>query len=369
MALDHVRDYFHAPAFLFDPLDLNKTTVAIFLTRFITHYCAPIFMLLTGTSAFLVGERKGTKGLSVFLLKRGLFLILMEWTIINFGWSFNLHVTEIDLLVMWSLGFSMIALSAMIWLPKNWILAIGIVLVAGHNLLDGVHVAGKGIDAFLWSVLHEVGFYQFWGMNFFVMYPIMPWVGTIALGYSLGRLYKAEITAEKRKKILLQLGIGLVCFFVVLRFSNFYGDASHWVKQPNFIFTILSFINVSKYPPSLLYLSITLGPALIFLAVSETALGKLGKFISVYGRVPMFYYILHIYLIHLLALVATYLCGHTWKDMISGVFNNISLKGYGFSLLTVYGVWAFVVLTLYPLCSWYDKYKSNHKEKKWLSYL
>ena len=369
MALDHIRDYFHYPAFFYDPLALDKTSAAIFLTRWITHYCAPIFMLLTGTSAFLVGERKGTKALSGFLCKRGLFLILMELTIINFAWNFNIHFPEVDFLVLWSLGISMIALSAMVWLPKKAILAIGVILVAGHNLLDGVHVTGKGIGAFFWSLLHEVGFFTFWGKNFFILYPIIPWIGTIALGYSLGSLYTKKMDAVKRKRILLQLGIGIICFFVILRFSNLYGDASHWSRQPSWLFTFLSFINISKYPPSLLYLSVTLGPAFIFLALAETTLGRIGRFFSIYGRVPMFYYILHIYLIHILALFATYFCGFTWHAMIWSALDNPGLKGYGFSLMIVYLVWVLIILLLFPLCRWYDTYKNKHKEKWWLSYL
>ena len=369
MALDHVREYFHAPAFIYDPLDLSKTSIAIFLTRWITHYCAPIFMLLTGTSAFLVGERKGTKALSKFLFTRGLFLIFLELTVINFAWNFNIHFPEFDFLVLWSLGFSMIALSGLVYLPKRIILAIAILLIACHNLFDTVHLAGKGIAAFIWSLLHEPGFFSFAGKNFFVLYPIMPWVGTIALGYSLGNLYSKNVVAEKRKKTLLWLGISSLLLFIIIRSVNIYGDAALWSKQSSFGFTILSFINVSKYPPSLLYLLVTIGPALIFLALSETLTGKISKLFSVYGRVAMFYYILHIYLIHLLAMFATVFCGHKWSDMIWGSFDPDGMKGYGFSLPIVYAVWLSVIIILYPLCKWYDGYKTAHKEKWWLSYL
>lgn len=370
MALDHIRDYFHADAFVYDPLDLNKTSVTLFFTRWITHYCAPIFMLLTGTSAFLVGERKGTKALSKFLFTRGLFLVIMEFTVINFGWNFNIHFPEFDFIVIWSLGMSMIALSAMVYLPKKLILTIGIILVAGHNLLDNVHVAGKGVDAFIWSALHEFGFFTIAGKNLLIGYPLIPWIGTIALGYSLGSLYSKNIEAAKRKKILLQLGTGLILLFVIIRFTNIYGDSSLWSKQSSPVYTFLSFINVSKYPPSLLYILITVGPALLFLALSEIKLNAAGNFISIYGRVPMFYYIIHIYLIHALAMIATNFCGHKWTDMIwSAWATNDNLKGYGFSLGIVYLVWIGVIVMLYPLCKWYDKYKSNHKEKWWLSYL
>ena len=370
MALDHTRDYFHAGAFVFDPTDLTKTTIPVFLTRWITHYCAPIFMLLTGAAAFLVGERKGTKALSKFLFTRGLFLVLMEHTVINFAWNFNIHFPEFDFLVIWSLGVSMIALAGLVYLPKKLILAVGIILLAGHNLLDNVHVAGKGFNAFIWSVLHEPGTFSFAGKNIFVMYPVIPWIGIIALGYSLGSLYSNKVDDVQRKKTLLWLGIGSIVLFVGIRFINVYGDASHWSNQRDAAFTVLSFINVTKYPPSLLYGLMTLGPACIFLALFETKPGWLGKLISVYGRVPMFYYILHIYLIHLLAMFATTLCGHKWSDMIwTELASNDKLKGYGFSLSIVYLVWIAVIVLLYPLCKWYDKYKTNHKEKWWLSYL
>ncbi len=370
MALDHVRDYFHADSLVFSPTDLSKTNVVVFFTRWVTHFCAPVFMLLTGTAAFLVGEKKGTKALSKFLFTRGLFLVVMEHTVINFGWTFNTHFPELDFLVIWSLGVSMIALAAMVYFPKKIILAIAIVLVAGHNLLDNIHVAGNGLKAFGWSLLHEQGSFNFGGKPFFVLYPVLPWIGVIALGYSAGSLYAKEITAQKRKTTLLWSGASMISLFIILRCINIYGDPLLWSKQPSPVFTFLSFINVSKYPPSLMYCLITLGPAFIFLAFSENARSSVSKIISVFGRVPMFYYILHIYLIHLLAMFATTFCGHKWSDMVWDDFNNaVKLNGYGFSLGIVYLVWLAVILILYPLCKWYDKYKQAHKEKWWLSYL
>lgn len=370
MALDHVRDYFHADAFLYDPLDLDKTSPLLFFTRWITHYCAPIFMLLAGTSAFIVGERKGTKALASFLFRRGLFLVIMEFTVINFGWYFNIRFTSFDFIVIWSLGMSMIALAGMVYLPKKIILAIGIVLVAGHNLLDNVHVAGRGAGAFLWSLLHEPNGFKFGSKQIFVGYPLLPWIGTIALGYSLGSLYSKTMDAAKRKKYLLWLGGGAILLFIILRYINIYGDLFPWHKQGSPLYTVLAFIRVHKYPPSLDYLLMTIGPALVFLAMAETKLNRPGKFISVYGRVPMFYYILHIYLIHLLAMIATNFCGHQWTDMIwTSWGSNPNLGGYGFSLAVVYGVWVSVILLLYPVCRWYDRYKSSHREKWWLGYL
>ncbi|MGZ3945316.1 MAG: DUF1624 domain-containing protein [Mucilaginibacter sp.] len=370
MALDHTRDYFHADGFIFDPLDLHKTTAIIFLTRWITHFCAPIFMLLTGASAFIVGEKRGIKALSKFLLTRGLFLVILEMTVVNFAWNFNISFPDIDFLVIWSLGISMIALSAMVYLPKKAVLVIGLILVAGHNLLDTVHVPGKGLDAFLWSLLHEPGTFTWAGKNVTVLYPVISWIGTIAIGYSVGSLYSKNADASQRKKLLLRLGIGAILFFIVLRFTNVYGDLLPWSTQHSFAFTILSFINVTKYPPSLLYLSITLGVAFILLSRLEIKPGRFGRAIAIYGRVPMFYYLCHIYLIHLLGVFATNFCGKKWTDMIFDNFDNLEkFKGYGFSLGIVYLVWIMVILLLYPLCRWYDKYKTAHREKWWLSYL
>jgi uncharacterized membrane protein len=370
MALDHTRDYFNYDAFLFSATDLSRTTVAIFMTRWVSHYCAPIFMLLTGTSAFLYGEKKGKKALSRFLFTRGLFLLFLELTVINFGWDFNIHFPEIGFLVLWSLGFSMIMLSLIIYLPKKAILILGIVLVAAHNLLDSVHVSGKGIGAFGWSLLHELNDFKWGSEKIFVIYPILPWIGIISLGYSLGNLYRKDYDIQKRKKILLQIGISAILLFIILRYVNVYGDLFPWAKQSSPAFTFLSFINVTKYPPSLLYALITLGCGLVFLAYAEKPAGRAGKFFLVYGRTPMFFYILHVYLIHLIAMFATSLCGHKWGDMIFQEFtDNPQLIGYGFSLPVVYLIWISIVLILYRPCVWYNKYKTSHREKWWLSYL
>jgi uncharacterized membrane protein len=327
-------------------------------------------MLLTGTSAFLYGEKKGKKALSKFLFTRGLFLIFLELTVINFGWDFNVHFPEIGFLVLWSLGFSMIMLSLIIHLPKKGILILGIVLVAGHNLLDSVHVAGKGIGAFGWSLLHELNEFKWGSEKIFVIYPILPWIGIISLGYSLGLLYRKDYDVQKRKKILLRLGVSSIALFFILRFINIYGDLFPWTKQSSFVFTVLSFFNVTKYPPSLLYALITLGCGLVFLAFGEKQPGRPGRFFLVYGRTPMFFYILHVYLIHLLAMFATKLCGFKWSDMVFREFtDNPQLIGYGFSLPVVYLIWISIVLILYRPCVWYNKYKTSHREKWWLSYL
>ena len=364
MALDHTRDFFHAGAFSFDPTDLTKTNAPLFITRWITHFCAPVFMFLSGTSAFIAGQRKTKKQLSVFLLTRGLWLIFLELTIVGIGWSFEFDLHHFGLLVIWALGASMVVLSLLIWLPLPAILGIGLLLVCGHNALDNTHVPGHGLKALGWMMLHEQGEATVGSVNIFVMYPIIPWVGTMALGYSLGTLYTANFDAAKRKKILLQLGTAVIGAFVILRFTNTYGDASHWSSQPNSGFSILSFINTSKYPPSLLYLTMTLGPALIFLAFTENARGWFSNIITVFGRVPMFYYLCHLYLIHLGAMVLFFAQGFKISDLENGL-----PPGYGLNLGLTYVAWLVIIALLYFPCRWYDKYKSAHKDNKWLGYL
>jgi uncharacterized membrane protein len=372
MAIDHVRDYFHAGSFLFNPLDLSKTSVAIFFTRWITHFCAPIFMLLAGTSAYLIGQKKTKKALSVFLLKRGLWLIFLELTVVNLGWSFNILFPDFLFVTIWALGVSMIVLAAMIHLPVKIILLICIVIVAGHNLLDNTHVTGNTLPAFGWALLHEQNFFSWNKEVFLVGYPLVPWIGVMPLGYCLGVWYASGYDAAKRKKQLLITGSAALLLFIILRFSNLYGDPVQWSTQKNPVFTFLSFINVNKYPPSLLYILITLGTALILLAWMENLQGALVNIISIYGRVPMFFYLIHIYLIHLLAMIASGLFTTVaWQNWMlkQPIWFNTDLKGYGFPLVVVYLVWAFVVVALFPLCKRYDRYKQSHKEKWWLSYL
>jgi uncharacterized membrane protein len=372
MALDHTRDYFNADAFLFNPLDLDKTNVLLFFTRWITHFCAPIFVLLAGTSAFISGQRKTKKDLSAFLIKRGLWLIFLELTVVNFSWFFNIRFSFILLAVIWTLGVCMISLAVLLFLPKKIIFAIGVILVASHNLLDRTHFPDNNTMGFVWGFLHDQKMFTIGNLHIFMAYPILPWIGVMALGYCLGSLFTPEYSPVERKRILVRLGFMSILLFIILRSINIYGNIIPWSKQPTILFSFLSFINISKYPPSLDYLLLTVGFGLVFLGLTENISNRLSKFISVYGRVPMFYYLIHIYLIHLLAMLAAVLSGYKWTDM-TGFTTWISympnLKGYGFSLGVVYLIWISVVLVLYPLCKKYDRYKSTHKDIWWLSYL
>ncbi|HMG91645.1 MAG TPA: heparan-alpha-glucosaminide N-acetyltransferase domain-containing protein [Chryseolinea sp.] len=371
MALDHVRDYFHADAFLYNPLDLEKTSAVIFITRWITHFCAPVFVFLAGTSAFLVGQRKGKRELSSFLLTRGIWLIILEFTFLNIAWFFNFKFTFFALTVIWALAVGMIVLAAAVHLPFKVILFLGVLFVAGHNLLDSVHVDGDNAQSFIWKVFHEPALVHFPSFTVFVGYPLLPWTGVMLLGYCFGALYIPSVDPVFRKKRLYLLGFSAVIAFFILRAINIYGDPVPWSIQSNALDTFLSFINVTKYPPSLSYVLITVGPALLFLAVSEKYSGKLVDIVTALGRVPMFYYIIHIYVIHLVALVAAVATGFTISDMVFDIWvtDSPNLKGYGFSLGVVYLAWIVLVLVLIPLCLWYDRYKREHRDKRWLSYL
>ena len=373
MALDHVRDYFNNSAYLYDPTDLQQTTPALFFTRWITHFCAPIFMLLAGVAAWLYGNKNGPKVLSFFLLTRGIWLVFVELFIVSLGWTFNIHFTFYILQVIWAFGICMIILSALIRIPPTALLAIALLLIFGHNLLDRIQISGNGFPAVGWALLHGFQPFIYGNYGFFVGYAILPWLGILVLGYFLGRLYAPAVDPSSRKRTLYILGFSAIAGFLILRAINVYGDPVHWSTQRSGIYTMLSFFNVGKYPPSLLYTLMTLGPAFLFLAFTERPLTSFTSKIAVYGRVPFFYYILHIYALHGLAVLAAMWQGHAASDMITvnnWVTGNPLLKGYGFNLGVVYAIWIGIVLLLYPLCRWFDGFKRSHQAAhKWLSYL
>jgi len=369
MALDHVRDYFHYSAFFFDATDPEQTTWPIFITRFITHFCAPAFSFLAGTSAFMIGKKKSPAELSSFLFKRGLWLVFVEIIIINFAWKFDLNFTQIGLQTIWSLGISMIVLAGLIHFPKKMILVFSLLIIFGHNLLDNIHFDGS----YLWAILHERQKFEFTeGHTVIFAYSLLPWIGVMSLGYCFGSLYDSSFDAQKRKQLLNGLGIASIALFFILIAFNTYGDPLQWTNYGDVSKTLMSILNISKYPPSLLYLLVTLGGTLLFLANAEKLKGNVVNFFCVFGRVPFFYYILHLYLIHLMAVIAAEFTGFGWKIMVSMptfITRVEALKGYGFNLITVYVVWIIVILLLYPLCKKFDNYKQSHKEKWWLSYL
>jgi uncharacterized membrane protein len=372
MALDHTRDFFHIGAFSGDPLDPSTTTPILYFTRWITHFCAPTFVFLSGLSAWLQSGRKTTKELSRFLITRGLWLILMEVTVITFGVLADIQFSIFMLQTIWSIGISMVILGLVIWLPFKIVLAIGLLIVFGHNAMDFAEKARQGNVPVWWSFLHRPAFIPLGGGHSLgIFYPFLPWTGLMILGYCCGKIF-TTIEPIRRNKILLWMGVGLLVFFAALRATNIYGDPGHWTEQKNGLATFFAFMNVQKYPPSLLYMSATIGGALIFLALVKNTWSRLAKIISVYGRVPFFYYILHFYLLHIISIGLYLSRGHTLAEGAKGLPGfpfKFAAPGEGYSLAIVYGIWIAVVIALYPLCKWYDRYKTNHKEKWWLSYL
>ncbi|MGB5461509.1 MAG: heparan-alpha-glucosaminide N-acetyltransferase domain-containing protein [Eudoraea sp.] len=369
MALDHVRDYFNYDAFLFDPTDLTKTTGALFITRFLTHFCATVFVFLAGTSAFFVGQRRDKKSLSVWLLKRGIWLVIVEFTIIKLAWFFKLDYSVVLFMVIWILGLSMIFLAGFIHLPKKLMILLSVLVIVGHNAFDAFTPEGP-IMSGLWIFLHEFGMVTIGNIDAHVAYPILPWVFVMPLGYYFGELYKPGVDSAFRVKRLWLLGISITLAFFILRFINIYGDPYFWSSQKSFGFTVMSFFNLTKYPPSLMYLLITLGPSIIFLALTEKWRGPFFDKLITIGRVPMFFYIIHIYIIHLLALIAAVFTGFKASDMVIDFWVNEQpeLQGYGFNLWVVYLIWILLIIALYPVCSRFNKYKSNNRDKWWLSY-
>lgn len=373
MALDHVRDYFHINALTGnDPTNLDTTTPFLFFTRFITHYCAPTFIFLAGTSAFLYGRNKTKKHLFKFLMSRGLWLIVVEIVLMNLLWWFDISYELINLQVIWAIGLCMVLLSFIIFLPTKVILLLGLILVFGHNALDGITAQGTDPLALLWYIIHQSQFVMFGDRMVGFMYPIVPWLAVMSLGYIFGNLYHREFSPQKRKKWLLRLGFGSLALFLLIRGTNVYGDLIPWTEQRNGVYTFLSFLNVSKYPPSLSYLLVTLGPGFLFLYATERFQNKITDFFLVFGRVPFFYYVIHVFLIHLTAIIVLMILGDDWTKLILGpeVFlGSDSLVGYGYPLYIVYFVWIVIVGILYFPCKRYMEYKAKNRDKWWLSYL
>jgi uncharacterized membrane protein len=289
MALDHVRDFFSHDLLSFFPLDLTKTYPAIFMTRWITHFCAPVFCFLAGTGAFLSFRRGKTKSdLAWFLVTRGLWLVLLEVTLIRLGWAFDLAYRSTGLQVIWALGWSMVALAALIYLPRWLIAAIAVLMIAGHNLLDPIQPESFGALAWLWSILHVQGpISQSGRFHIVILYPLLPWIGVMAAGYLFGAIFQME--PARRRRFLMWWGFALTAAFIAIRAANGYGDPFPWHAQKTALFTVFDFIKCQKYPPSLLYLLMTLGPAIAALAFLDRARGKWFRPFVVIGRVPLFF--------------------------------------------------------------------------------
>ncbi len=367
MVIDHVRHFFHFPVFFFSPEDPDHATLPIFFTRWITHYCAPGFFLLSGVSAWLSGQKKSSKELFTFLFTRGLWLMFMEIAIISFGWTFDFEMKSLPMQVIWALGLSMVCLSFLIFLPRPAIGFFAALLIFGHNALDNFHFEGN----FLWAVLHDGGFFPLGNHVFMVIYPLVPWVGVMAFGYLIGPLFGKEYSYQKRRQSLLFMGLTFILSFLILRFLQTYGDPETWQADYSGSKAIIRFFNPLKYPPSLHFLMMTLGPIFILLLLAEFWKGKVAGWISVFGRVPFFFYLLHLYLLHLLGLIVAIANGWGGSKMVMNDWEsfNQGLKGFGFSLWGVYGIWILVLLLLFPVCLWYDRFRSKNKHLTFLSYL
>jgi uncharacterized membrane protein len=364
MALDHVRDFFGSSSV--SPTDLSQTTIPLFLTRWITHFCAPVFFLLTGAGAYLSSRRKSKRELSQFLFIRGLWLFFLELVVTRgLGWQFNFDYHVTMLIVLWALGWAMIVLSLLVYLPASVATMFGVVMIASHNLFDSVQSSNL-----LWSILHLPNFIvNHPGHIVFVAYPLIPWMGVTAAGYGLGQIYGWP--SVRRRAFLLPFGLGLTAAFFLLRGINVYGEPQRWATQRSAAFTALSFLNTTKYPPSLLFLLMTLGPAMLFLWAVDARTPRWLRPTLIFGKVPMFYYLMHIPLVHLLAIAVCYVrygqVHWMFESPSLGQFPITPPPGWGYSLPIVYLVWAVIVLTLYPLCRWFAGLKQRRSDA-WLSY-
>jgi uncharacterized membrane protein len=373
MALDHVRHYMtNVP---FDPVDVTHTNGALFFTRFITHYCAPVFSFLAGTGAYLSTSRgKSIQQVSWFFFTRGLWLVVLEFTVVGFAWTF---VPWGAAGVIWILGWSMVCMALIVRLPVRWIAVFGIVMIATHNLLDRVNPTSFGKLAPFWMLLHTPGPIPITqNFTFLNLYVLIPWVGVMAAGYAFGSL----LLRPDRRKRILTLGFSMTALFFLLRGFNLYGNGTAgfpysvgpWTHQPTVSLTVISFFNTLKYPPSLDYLLMTLGPALILLGLIDAAKAErgLGRILVVYGRVPMFYYVLHLYLIHTIAIVAALAFHQPAAWLWHGAnFLLPTPAGYGHGLPFIYAMWILAVAVLYLPCLWFMQFKARHRDWNWLSYL
>jgi len=371
MVLDHVRSYFHRDAFLYSPTDLSQTNTSLFFTRWITHFCAPTFILLSGVSAFLSSRNKTPGEAGAFLIKRGLWLVVVEIVIVSLGITFNPGYNFVILQVIWAIGASMIILGLLRRLPYNILLIIGVLLFFGHDIIwyllpENPRNASQWLKFFLTANgnVVQVGAGHFIGD----FYAILPWTGVMIMGFCLGRWFDKDYPAAKRKRQLLLTGASLTVLFLVLRLANSYGDPAPWRPMNTPLKTFFSFFFVSKYPPSLMYLGATLGPSLLALSLLESAKGKWTQVVSVYGRVPFFYYILHFYLLHTVLAIVFFATGHNSSQISTGSPILFQPSGFGYGLVVVYIIWIAVVALLYWPCRWFSRYKMEHRQW-WLSYI
>jgi uncharacterized membrane protein len=375
MAVDHIRDYVARSAQQFSPTDLTRTTPAIFFTRWITHFCAPVFVLTAGLGAyFWMSRGHHSKGaLSRLLISRGLWLIILEVTVLRVIFFSQISYTSspVILIILWAIGMSMIALAGLIHLPMRAVAATSIAIIALHNLLDRVSAARFGRAAWLWDILHQQNVFTIDRVNFVTGYPVLPWIGVMAGGYCLGTVF--EWNALRRRRFLARMGLTLAGAFVVMRAVNIYGDPVRWSHQASPVFTALSFLNVTKYPPSLDFLLMTLGPALVLMEWLERFRFPVTNPLIVFGRVPFFFYGTHLFLAHVIAIGMNFVRYGAKSFLLiappsMGGPGKLFPVDYGFPLWTVYTVWLAILLLLYPACLWFARLKQRRHDW-WLTYL
>jgi uncharacterized membrane protein len=367
MALDHVREFFHADAMLFQAEDLTRTTPVLFLTRWITQVCAPGFVFLAGVAASRRLRRDGSAArLSRYLWTRGLWLVLLELTVMRFALNFRFSVQDpVLLIILVALGLSMVVLAGLVYLPEAVVGALGLAIVLLHNLLDPLSPRDFGALAPVWNLLHDPGVFFVAGVPVVWGYPVLPWAGLMAVGFAAGRLFDLE--PSRRRRLLAWTGAALVAAFLALRALNLYGDPSPWSAQASPVMTVLSFVRTTKYPPSFLFVLMTLGPVLLALAWFERRPPAAHHPLVTIGRVPLFYYVVHFYVAHIAAaLVAASQYGVTLA-FLSGPFpsmggsRDLFPPGFGHPLWVTYVAWAGVVAVMYPLCRWYGRFKLERR--------
>ncbi|AZF58233.1 DUF1624 domain-containing protein [Pseudomonas sp. R11-23-07] len=360
MLLDHVRETFLLHRQVGDPMSIDATEPALFFSRTLAHLCAPVFVLLTGLSAWLYGQKyQGRRAVSAFLFKRGLFLVVLEFTLVNFAWTFQLPPSVIYLQVIWAIGVSMLALAALVWLPRPLLITLALAIIAGHNLLDGVHFAPGSALQIAWSILHERSWIEVSDtLRLRVTYPVLPWIGVIALGYGLGPWFANAALPAVRQGYLLLAGAGALLGFVLLRAANGYGEKP-WQAYDGGVQTVMSYFNITKYPPSLLFLALTLGIGLLLLLAFERAAQKRWiSILAVFGAAPMFFYLLHLYVLKLLYVAAVALFGLNHGNY------------FGFDSMGAVWLAAFALpLALYRPVRWFAGLKARRRDITWLKYL
>jgi uncharacterized membrane protein len=369
MALDHTRDLLHLTSVTDSPTNLQTATPALFFTRWITHFCAPTFVFLSGASAYLSFRRKNDiQATRKFLFSRGVWLIVLEFTLVNFGVWFDPHFSTFIFDVIATIGTGFIILSLLLRLPSKTILIIGLGIIFLHNLSAFIPAQGTSLFAKISMMSLAPGALPFDTSRLFIMgYPPIPWTGIMLTGFAAGRLFDQPV--EKRKTLFTKIGLYALALFLVIRGINIYGDSVQWSTQKNWEFTILSFINVTKYPPSLDFCLLTLGIMFLGLSWAEGVRNKFTQIATVYGKVPLFYFLVHWYIIHPLMFLIVFLQGYRLPDLVFGLNLGRPKGPSGVNLFYVYLIWIFVVALLYPICKWYGRYKEANKDKQWLRYL